>query len=358
MSGEFVSVVIPTYNRARQVLGAIDSVLNQSHQDVEVIVIDDGSTDGTDAAIQRKYGNDKRVHYSYQENAGVSAARNRGLHQARGDYITFLDSDDEWKPFKLELQLKCMRFLPEAVMCWTDMEAVDSLGNTQQSRYLRTMYPAYDQLPDGQLFDENYELENIAPEFGDLVKGGSLSYGSLYPKIIVANFVHTPTVLIRSDCFKTVPEFDEELAVSGEDHDFHIRTCREGPVALIDVPSIKYQVGGEDQLTHASKHSFMATNYLRTMDKALKQDPIPEGLSREAIKNAHANAYGWLGTSLLDQGKMAQARSNLWKSLMLRPAHTKRWAFLFFACLPVALQKAVYKTYVFLKSRYKKILNK
>ena len=98
MSRKLVSVITPTFNRAYCLGRAIDSALGQTHQPVEVVVADDGSTDGTGDMIARVYGKDPRVRYVFQENRGVSAARNLGLATVRGDFVAFLDSDDVWKP--------------------------------------------------------------------------------------------------------------------------------------------------------------------------------------------------------------------------------------------------------------------
>ncbi|MFA5975531.1 MAG: glycosyltransferase family 2 protein [Elusimicrobiota bacterium] len=112
MSTQLVSVIIPTFNRAYCLRRAIDSILNQTHRNVEVIVVDDGSTDETRELMRSAYAQEPRVRYVYQENAGVSAARNHGLSLARGEFISLLDSDDEWYPWKLSVQLACLNFLP------------------------------------------------------------------------------------------------------------------------------------------------------------------------------------------------------------------------------------------------------
>src|SRR3989338_2429905 len=106
MSMPSVSVVIPTYNRAVRVKNAIDSVLSQTAADYEIVVVDDGSTDGTADIIHSTYGS--KVILIEQENKGVSAARNTGVRAARGDLIAFLDNDDRWMPEKLQTQLPLM----------------------------------------------------------------------------------------------------------------------------------------------------------------------------------------------------------------------------------------------------------
>ena len=108
-----VSVVIPTYNRREYVQEAIDSVLAQSYTDYELIVVDDGSNDSTGEALHSRYGD--RLAYEWRPNAGVSAARNRGLELARGEFIAFLDSDDVWLPQKLQQQVA---FLDESPGHW------------------------------------------------------------------------------------------------------------------------------------------------------------------------------------------------------------------------------------------------
>jgi glycosyltransferase involved in cell wall biosynthesis len=119
-----VSVVIPTYNRAAKVLKGIESVLTQTFSDLEVIVVDDGSADDSGNLIAKTFGN--RVRYYFQANQGASAARNKGIAEAQGEWIAFLDSDDEWERDKLEWQFKTLeRFDPQCGGCYTDVRLVN-----------------------------------------------------------------------------------------------------------------------------------------------------------------------------------------------------------------------------------------
>lgn len=114
-----ISVVVPTYNRREHVLRAIDSVIAQTRPVSEIVVVDDGSTDGTGEAIESRYG--QMVKVFRQENGGVSSARNHGIRKATGDWIAFLDSDDVWFPMKIELQTEALRaFGPEFGFCFTN----------------------------------------------------------------------------------------------------------------------------------------------------------------------------------------------------------------------------------------------
>lgn len=111
---ESVTVVIPTYNRRSLLCRALDSVLNQTASPSEVIVVDDGSSDGTRDLIQKTYSS---VSLIEQENQGVSQARNRGIKEASGEWIAFLDSDDEWLPQKLEIAFEALNQNPDYLIC-------------------------------------------------------------------------------------------------------------------------------------------------------------------------------------------------------------------------------------------------
>ena len=122
-----ISALIPTYNRRTRVLRAIQSVLAQTMPVDEIIVVDDGSTDGTAEAIHERYG--RAVSVFRQDNAGVSAARNRAIRAARGEWVAFLDSDDEWLPTKLERQFEALKALgSEFGLCFTNCTFDDGTG--------------------------------------------------------------------------------------------------------------------------------------------------------------------------------------------------------------------------------------
>jgi glycosyltransferase involved in cell wall biosynthesis len=126
-----VSVVIPTFNRSRLLLNAVETVLAQTHKDYEIIIVDDGSTDDT---AQRLGPYMDRVRYVYQENRGVSAARNRGIELATGRWISILDSDDGWLPTKLEHQLRALTTLGDRFgACFTDCTYEGNLDLTRSA---------------------------------------------------------------------------------------------------------------------------------------------------------------------------------------------------------------------------------
>lgn len=137
-----VSVVLPTFNRMYCVRRAIDSVLNQSFQDFELLVVDDGSTDNTVSVVP----DDPRINYIKKENGGVSSARNRGIAEARGKYIAFLDSDDEWGADHLQNHVACMESHPEAGLTYNYVMVLDHNGHLCRKASVEITTPAVESI--------------------------------------------------------------------------------------------------------------------------------------------------------------------------------------------------------------------
>lgn len=302
MNAPVVSVVIPTFNRAIRVQRAIASALAQTHTAVEVVVVDDGSTDRTAELITERFGDDGRLHLIRTENRGVAPARNTGLDAVTGSFVAFLDSDDEWFPWKIEFQLDCLATV-DAGMVWSDMRAVDADGVEVAPRYLRTFYRRYHEVDIAEVLDGPVVMER--PEFGTC----RLWHGDLYRAMLGGNLVHTSTVLLTRERLGAVREFDEALIRTGEDFDFHLRTCAAGPVAFADTPTITYRVGAPDQLTRPDLMVQMAANYVHTIDKALDTDRGRTPASH--LRRAKAGAEGWLGEELLEAGLPGEATPHL-----------------------------------------------
>lgn len=344
MAEPIVSVVIPTYNRAYCIERTIESVLAQTHQSLDIVVVDDGSSDGTRDLFESAHFDD-RVTYVYQENQGVSAARNRGLRLVRGDYIAFLDSDDIWKRWKLEVQLACLEALPLAGMVWTNMEAVDPDGRVVDARHLRTMYSTYDRFTDDELFEASYPLKEIVPQMATVVGEGTLYFGDIFSPMAIGNLVHTSTVLLRRERLEKVGGFNTDLRIAGEDYEFHLRTCREGPVALVDIAAIEYQIGREDQLTRPSYVIHLAENYLRTITTVVEKDRARISLPSAMLDSALAEAYAWIGQCRLDMGETGEARRRFFQSLRINPWQMRTSQLLLLTCLPGWLQQSVMGVY-------------
>lgn len=328
-----VSVVIPTHNRATAVVYAIESVLAQTFTDLEVIVVDDGSTDGTAALLAERYGGDSRVRVLEREQGGVSAARNLGLDQATGSLIAFLDSDDRWQPWKLDLQIECLAALPEVGMIWTEMRAVDRSGQEIRGSSLRDILSFHFGLD--ELFSQHLAVSSLpGQDRGADARDGTLHVGDIYGRMILGNMVLPSSVVMRRSCLERVGRFDETLEVSGEDFDFFLRTARDGPVAFLDLPTVLYQVGSEDQLTHPSLGRHLALNYLRTMESSLARDGRPAEVSDGRLRTARAYGHYWAGRAYLEAGDARRARHHILRALRLNPRNARTVAVAALAILP------------------------
>jgi len=355
MTEDLVSVVIPSYNRAYCIATTVDSVLAQTHKNVEILIVDDGSSDGTRDLIADRYRGEPRVRYIHQSNAGVSAARNHGLRLARGQFVALLDSDDIWLPWKVEAQLRCLEALPTAGMIWTDMDAIGPDGELQQRRYLTKMYSSYRKFTRDQLFRESRPLSSIDAGLARTLSDPQVFLGDIFSPMITGNLVHTSTVLLRRERFEKVREFDVDLRYSGEDYDFHLRTCREGDVAYLDVSSILYQRGREDQLTVNRAYTVhMAENFLKTVNKALARDRDRVTLSPRMLDHVMAEAHAWVGEQRLELGERDQARRHLGTSLRFRPWQPRIAALLGAAVLPKGASDRIRASYRALKSRLRR----
>ena len=205
-----VSVIIPVYNRAGVVGRAIESVLSQTYTDFELIIVDDGSTDGLDDTL--RLFNDSRIRLIRQPNGGVSSARNRGVKSARYDYIAFLDSDDQWMPDKLEKQIRLITASPDNRICYTG------------EQWIRH----------GQPFNHKKSRRKYA--------------GYVFEQCLRDCFIGCSTVLMRKSLFYEAGGFDVSLEVC-EDYDLWLKISAKYPVLYIDECLIRKHGGHSGQLS-------------------------------------------------------------------------------------------------------------
>ena len=324
-----ITVIVPTFNRSLQLQGAVESVLAQPLRELEVIIVDDGSTDDTAATIASLQRRDARVRSLTQPNSGVAAARNLGLDQAQGDLIAFLDSDDRWLPDKLAFQLACLERVPEAGMIWTDMVGIDPVGRPIPGHSLRDQLPFRFALDD--LFAQCIPLADL-PGTPREWRDGLLWVGEIYGKALLGNLVLPSSVVMTRARLDRVGRFDQSLDVAGEDFDFFLRVCREGPVAFADVPAVSYRIGHADQLTHPSRTLYMARNYVRTMEQAIARDPDRVDVPESMLVAARGYGHAWTAQAYLATGDRASARRHLRLALGLGSA--RAWALAPLALLP------------------------
>jgi GT2 family glycosyltransferase len=330
-----VSVVIPTHNRRRQLPGAIDSVLGQSWKHCHVLVVDDGSSDGTAQLVADRYGSNERVRYLPQErNRGVASARNLGLTHAPGEYIAFLDSDDRWKSWKLEAQVGCLaRLAGQGVgMIWTDIDAVDDQGQLLGARAMRREFAAYHWIKEAELFAHTAPLSSLVPGLSAPGADTAVHWGDAYSQFVLGNLCQPSSVMLtRQRALETGP-FDETM-LCGEDHPYHLRCARAGPVALLDAAAVLYRQGAPDQLTNGPLRLQDAENHLRTLLPAIATDRERIRVSAKVLRHKLAEAYAWAAQENLDYGSAARARRLCGTSLSYRPLQGRTWAVLVAATL-------------------------
>jgi glycosyltransferase involved in cell wall biosynthesis len=315
-----VSVVIPTFNRAAMLREAINSVLSQRDvglADLEIVVVDDGSTDSTRGMLQAAYAGDERIRYHYQRNAGASAARNAGLDLAGGDAIAFIDSDDTWQPWHLALQLAALERHPDVGFVWSNLDAVDGHGAIVASSAASTLLSAYRSFTLDELFTKSTPLPELGVELPSEYVDQRLYIGDIYSAMIMGNLVWPSSVVMRRTLLDRVGRFDEAL-VRGEDHEFFLRASREAIAGFADVPSIRYRVGMVDQRTSPEDGLAIARAYLNILDTALAGDAGRITLSPSQIREARAHAYEWLGEMEVHSGLVVDARKHLAAAIRIR----------------------------------------
>jgi glycosyltransferase involved in cell wall biosynthesis len=233
-----VSVIIPTYNRAGLLLEALASVLLQTVQDFEVLIVDDGSTDGTPERIAPLL-TDARIRYLQQRNQGPAMARNHGIETAIGDTIAFLDSDDRWLPDKLEQQLQVLNERPEIGLVYTQVTWIDRHGaelDPQPAQAARR-WPTY---------YEDLMFENVIT--------GSDS-----------------AVLVRADALRRVAWYDPDLPTL-EDQDLWLRLSMITEFACVDEPLVLLRTHGAN-IQHDPDN--MARGRLHFLNKLKREAPQP-----------------------------------------------------------------------------------
>jgi len=331
-----VSVVIPTYNRAAIISDSIRSVLAQTYPKLEVLVIDDGSSDDTRRVVEA-FG--APVQYHYQPNAGVCAARNHGLSIARGEYVALLDSDDGWLPWKLAAQVAILRRDPAIGMVWTDMIADRAGGEIVSTAYLRTMYSAHGYVRIEDMCERLGTLADVLPDAPADMADRPFYAGDVFPAMILGNLVHTSTVVLRRDRLRAIGGFDESLRPAGEDYEFHLHTTSLGRVAFLDAPTILYRIGAEDAITAPRLMIHFARNNLRTVRKWMERDGHRVTLPPALLTRRMAESYRWLGTEELQADAPGSGRAHLLNSLRHDPRQPRVAMLLALSVLPAALRR-------------------
>jgi glycosyltransferase involved in cell wall biosynthesis len=260
-----ISVIIPTYNRALWVVEAVESVLAQSFKNFELIVVDDGSTDET---VARLAPCRTRLLYDFQDRAGVSAARNRGLELASGQWIAFLDSDDLWLPAKLEAQVDFFDRNSEAEICQTE-EIWMRNGRRVNPR------PRH-RKPSGQIFEPSLSLCLVSPS----------------------------AVMLKKTLIDRTGRFDPQLPAC-EDYDLWLRISCRKPVYLIDQALVIKRGGHADQLSRSvpALDRYRIQALVKLLQSGELSKPQFKAAFDELERKCRIYAKGCLKRGRLEEGK-------------------------------------------------------
>ncbi len=210
-----ISVIIPVFNGEKTIRETINSILNQTFQDIEVIIINDGSTDATLEIIESI--SDSRIKIFSYPNAGLSASRNRGISLAKKEYISFIDADDLWTPDKLESQWQALQSNPQAAVAYSWTDYID-----ESSKFLKS---------------------------GRRVKVN----GDAFSKLLVANFLENGSnPLIEKTALDKVGGFDESL-FAAEDKDMWLRLAANYDFVCVEKPQILYRTSTNSMSTNLKR---------------------------------------------------------------------------------------------------------
>lgn len=334
-----VSVVIPTYNRAALLAKAVESVLAQSVLPDEVVIVDDGSTDETHELCAQW---PSPVRYVYQQNAGVSAARNRGINEARGRYIAFLDSDDVWRTEKLAAQLAVMRALPSVGWCTTGHEIIDLTGQPRfDSDGFSSGFPLFRNL---RITPEDFFGSGLQRTHVN-AKGVShtVYWGDSYQLNFYGNFTYPSALLIDRRVIDEAGVFDESLRVA-EDTEYCHRLAAAAPIAVIMTPLIGHRVDQYGSLVAPENVVTLVETALLSVERASglrRQLSVSESAARRKGRQMLLNrlAYAHLA-SLNPAGARKRAREAWQEGPGRSPRALAIWAASF---LPASGLKLLHK---------------
>lgn len=321
--GPLISVIIPTYDRARYVTGAVASALEQRGVTAEVIVVDDGSTDDT---VARLMPYRDRIRYIHQANRGVSAARNAGLRAAEGTYIAFLDSDDIWEPFKLALQIAYLEAHANVDLICTDFATFTDDGPLAGVG-LRETYRSVQR--HGGRFHEMFPVSE-AFDFDN--RRIPAHRGKVFDAVVEGYFTQTSTVVLRREVVRCCGFFAEDLSTA-EDWDYYLRLAKHHTFAYLDVPTMHLRRGHPDQLSGPRHVAEMARISLALVERIRQEDPTYYATHRALMDRLLRDHRQWVAWALYSQGNYRDAVGAYLQSLRRYPWRCRAYLYLCLALL-------------------------
>lgn len=330
-----VSVVIASYNSASTLAETLDSVLAQTYPRVEIVVVDDGSTDRTPELLA-EYGASVRA--VRKPNGGLASARNAGCEAAHGDFIALLDADDLCAPERISAQVSFMLSFPDILLCSSEFSSFDASGELaarDAANYYSSLGSARGGLegiygPSHQLTIDGFG----APRSDDAMTCRVFA-GTAYPAIAYGSFIHPPTVMFRRSAWERCGRFDESIR-NGCDWEWMTRVCRAGRVGYIDQPLLHYRRSA-NQLSGRNHKLQVYLDILGNLERFVRDDPSLAGeRMQRCIGEARLNvAEAQTSTHRL------RALAAMFSAATARGVD-RRWLKLFAkAILPLTAQRAI-----------------
>jgi glycosyltransferase involved in cell wall biosynthesis len=301
-----VSVVIPCFNTERFAAATLRAVLAQAGAELEVIVVDDGSTDGSAALIEREF---PQVRLIRRTNAGVAAARNAGIAAATADWIAFCDADDIWLQGKLAAQFAAMAAVPDCRMSYTAW----------------AIWTSTEPEPEPSL------LQRLADEAGDPKWAGAT--GWLYPDLLLDCVVWTSTVLMHRGVIDEVGVFDTGLRI-GEDYDLWLRASRVTRIERVARPMALYRQHPASITRGVPRDNYRGRVVQRALDTWGLAGPDGRVANATAVRNELASSWSQFAYAQLEAGQRSAARRSAHQALRVHPGHWIGWKLLLRSWLP------------------------
>ena len=310
-----VSIVIPVYNGAGYLSECVESCLGQSYPNLEIVVIDDGSTDDSRDVLQPYQ---KKIVYHYQENAGLAGARNTGHRIAKGKYIAWLDADDIAHPERILLQALYLEKHEEVVLVCTNFSAFDEMGKKYDD-YATQNYSQL-QVPEG--------IREILPEIEEINSGSyhgvnctiaskKIFSGDGRHKLIWGNFIHPPTIMMRKSAYRKAGELKRNIPTQ-EDWEYFFRISKYGRIAWIDYPLLKYRLHSQ-QMSSTSNAVKNAKGIVSVFEDMLKEEQAYAKDNEREVRKKLGRFCAGAAYTLIEAGKRSEALVYLKKSFRCNP---------------------------------------
>ncbi len=298
MKGELVSVVIPCFNASRYIAAAIDSVRVQNWPDLEIIVVDDGSTDGSAELVATNF---PEVRLIRQANQGAARARNHGIREARGSWIAFLDADDIWLPGKLTAQSDILLGDPSA----------------------RVVYTAWQVWADETPSPSAADIESLLAGADDAARWQGPS-GWIYPDLLLDCALWTSTVVAHRSVFDEIGVFDTGLRI-GEDYDLWLRASRITRILRVSRPCALYRAHAASITRAAPLENYRSIVVSRAIARWGYGHEQAGSVSRARVQRVLARTWCEFAASNLEAGRFDRARHGAVMSLRTDPTLAVAW---------------------------------